>query len=83
MEQKIKDAVETLAAALSEDKSTGSYYYSWQANIAMAFYDEAIKEFSIEGEGVHMSAVELHAVANIAAKRFLDSLCHKPIPDIT
>jgi len=32
--------IEKLVNELRKDKSEGSYYYSWQANIAMAMYDE-------------------------------------------
>ena len=32
--------IEKLVEELKKDKSPGSYYYSWQANIAMAMYDE-------------------------------------------
>lgn len=32
--------IEKLIKELKKDKSEGSYYYGWQANIAMAMYDE-------------------------------------------
>lgn len=73
MDKKLKDAVDTLVAALSEDKSDGSYYYSWQANIAMAFKDEG-GLFTYN----NLTPELLHKIANDGAKRFLDILCHKP-----
>lgn len=70
MEQtnKIADAVKVIIDAMNEDKSEGSFYYSWQANIAMAFVDE------MDGYGLIEKSL-LHKVANDAAKRFLDLLC--------
>lgn len=80
MENKLKEAVETLCQALREDKTEGSYYYSWQANIAMAFWDEASHEQykgEVNGwEGAMLDKKELHIIANNAAKRFLDSLIY-------
>lgn len=55
-------AIKHIAAALKEDFS---YYYSWQANIAMAFQDEFRKECLHKG---------LHEISNNAAKRFLELL---------
>ena len=37
MDNKLKEAVSVLVEALRSDPE---YYYSWQANIAMAFQDE-------------------------------------------
>ena len=55
-------AIPILSAALKEDKSQGSYYYAWQSNIACAIMDT-------------MPDVEnIHELANVAAKRFLDNL---------
>jgi hypothetical protein len=70
----IPNAVGALIKALSEDKKEGSYYYSWQANIAMAFKDEW------DGEQFQQSdqdGAAVHRLANQAAKNFLDMLCHK------
>jgi hypothetical protein len=71
----LQKAVEILIAELAKDKSEGSYYYSWQANIAMAFQDEfnryaASKE--IEGTAMNFN---IHQISNTAAKNFLDLLC--------
>lgn len=59
----VKTAVETLRTALLEDDG---YYYSWQANIAMAFKDECFRQ-GLEHE-------KLHEIANQAAKDFLGNL---------
>lgn len=78
MTTELKNAVDTLCNALSEDKSEGSYYYSWQANIAMAFKDEFdryAKDKEIEGSAQNFNVRE---IANNAAKNFLDLLIHKP-----
>lgn len=57
------EAVDTLIESLKRDKG---YYISWQANIAMAFYDEC----SINGHGFP----DLHKTCNDAANRFLQLL---------
>ena len=62
---KIKKAVETLCKALREDKG---YYISWEANIAMAFQDEAYRQKSRD------SRKKLHEISNQAAKNFLNLL---------
>ena len=72
---KLKEAIEVLIDALKEDKSEGSYYYSWQANIAMSFVDEFNRN-----PGEYTSNVEyplLLEIANQAAKNFLDLLIKK------
>jgi N-acyl-D-aspartate/D-glutamate deacylase len=60
------------AKEMRKDKSEGSYYYSWQANIAMAFFDQ----FMNDHEGA-LTTRQLHEVSNKAAKRFLDQLLIK------
>ena len=53
---------------MRSDKSEGSLYYAWQANIAMAFkdtYEEAEDK------------TDIHKIANDAAKRFLGILLIK------
>lgn len=59
-EDEIKDAIDVLRKHLSESKEQGSYYYSWQSNIAMSIKD------NICGA--------THEDANKAAKAFLDLL---------
>jgi len=78
---KVSRAVKRLTKALLEDKG---FYYSYQANIAMAFYDELIKNKEIinyyskknytqNENDLHLT---LHEITNNAAKRFLDSWCY-------
>jgi hypothetical protein len=56
---------------LRKDQSEGSYYHAWQANIAMAFYDE-MKDYC---EKNHIALyVDLHKISNDAAKNFLNLL---------
>jgi len=68
----IKESMEVIIDAMLEDKEEGSYYYSWQANIAMAFKDE-YERFNpnMQDGNKHI----LHMIANNAAKNFLDTLC--------
>jgi hypothetical protein len=68
IESNVPNAIKALVKALKED---GSYYYSWQANIAMAFYDEWKRN---DKEG-YCKDQHLHVVANKAAMNFLDLLC--------
>ena len=66
-------AIKVIQDAMAEDKSEGSYYYSWQANIAMAFQDEyaRMKErHRIMGQGIFDP--NIHEISNTAAKNFLD-----------
>jgi uncharacterized protein YukE len=67
----LSTAVSALISGLSEDKSEGSYYYSWQANIAMAFKDEYERFNPNMRDG---NREILHRIANNAAKNFLDLL---------
>jgi len=53
--------IEKLVNELRKDQSEGSVYYSWQANIAMAMYDE------LDGKATQEEC-------NNAAKRFLQLL---------
>lgn len=59
--------IEKLIKALKEDEG---YYYCWQANIAMAFYDEYRRVFP-KDEDTHNTILE---VSNDAAKHFLNML---------
>lgn len=60
----LSEAIVALVSALKEDPG---YYYSWQANIAMAFKDECARYGA--------SHEKLHEIANDAAKYFLRNLC--------
>jgi len=58
--------IKKLQKTLREDKN---YYYSWQANIAMAFVD------NMRWSGKRSpSYKDLHKIANDSAKYFLDLL---------
>ena len=69
----LPNAIKVLQKHLRKDKSEGSYYYSWQANIAMAFYDEMSRYYPKQNADYILSN-ELHEIANQAAKNFLDNL---------
>lgn len=69
----ISEAIKTITNALKEDKSEGSYYYSWQANIAMAFKDEF--ENRMGEQDTCVGKQTLHIISNEGAKNFLDLLC--------
>ena len=62
----IKKEIDVLRKVLKKDKD---YYFGWQSNIAMAFYDEAKRN------KVKISSVKLHEISNNAAKNFLTLLC--------
>ena len=57
--------IEKLIEELKKDKSNCSYYYSWQANIAVAMQD-AYSDAE--------DKTDIHAISNEGAKRFLDLL---------
>jgi hypothetical protein len=89
MKTKLKKAVEILCEELSKDKSEGSYYYSWQANIAMAFQDEwnrsKVGKFMNDNEPEWLKDIVpdreehrfVHKISNEAAKNFLNLLIQK------
>lgn len=70
----VEKAVERITAEMIKDKSEGSYYHSWQCNIAMAFRDE----WERHDTSKYVKSEHLHMVANNAAKNFLDLLCSQP-----
>lgn len=57
---------------MRKDKSEGSLYYAWQANIAMVFYDEWHR--AAEERDYDTAKLDIHAMSNRAAKNFLDNL---------
>lgn len=63
---KLSKAVKVLKKSLKEDSE---YYYGWQANIAMSFYDEFMKL-----DRKLITKKNLHTVSNDAAMRFLNNL---------
>src|ERR1035437_2751362 len=74
----IARAVHVLTTALQEDPD---YRRSWQANIAMAFFDEVRRDLIFTNEGSDMSKVtldRLHGISNRAAEHFLAQICMDP-----
>lgn len=74
----LKESIDKLITALLDDPD---YYYSWQANIAMAFKDEydTVKErHRIMSPSFQPLDINIHEVANNADKRFLDLLTYIP-----
>lgn len=85
MDKDLSKEIRTICEELNKDKSEGSYYYSWQANIAMAFYDEVRRQTSPKGKVYNMyddtfGDGALHEAANNAAKNFLDLLISQSEP---
>ena len=70
----IQEAVKTLTTAFENDPD---FRYAYQANIAMAFVDEARWHQERTGKK-HLSRQEIHTIANVAADRFLTMLAAKP-----
>jgi len=68
----VADAIARIRLELEKDKAPGSYYYAWQANIAMCFYD-AYKTYCNDGQMSGMAYI--HEIANKAAINFLTILC--------
>lgn len=79
MSKKLEKAINVLCEELAKDKSEGSYYYSWQANIAMAFQDEFWRNFEEKDEELFLKIESsfIHTISNQAAKNFLDLLIKK------
>lgn len=67
MRNEVKEAVQTLTKALSEDKEL---FYAWQANIAMQFKDE----YNSEKDKGHINNHDIHRIANNAAIKFINLL---------
>ena len=65
---RLKKAIKILIKNLEKDKE---YYYSWQSNIAMAFYDEYRKR---KKRNKYVNIKELHKISNEAAINFLNLL---------
>ncbi len=58
----LKEAATMVADEMAKDKEPGSYYFSWQSNIAMSIKDEC------SDRGIELD----HETVNACAKRFLD-----------
>ncbi len=61
--------IDELVKELRIDKEEGSFYYTWQSNIAMAFLDEYRRN-----EKKYKNHKDIHHIANEAAKNFLNLL---------
>lgn len=72
----LKEAIEVLCNALREDKSEGSYYYSWQANIAMSILDEYNRQ-SKDMDYEEKRSLDMYKICNEGAKNFLNLLISK------
>ena len=66
-----EQAIQQLTKALKEDDG---YWISWQANIAMSFYDEVRKEKYKD------PSTQFHEISNQAATNFLNNLCYQTQP---
>lgn len=66
----LKEEMDVLTKALIEDEA---YRRGWQANIAMAFYDEWQR--SVNDGGLPATHDQIHKIANKAATYFLSLLC--------
>ena len=62
----ISEAVKVLTDAIRNDKEL---YYSYQANIAMSFWDVYIHNTQTKYKNKKR---DIHEIANTAAKKFLD-----------
>jgi hypothetical protein len=67
----VQNAVTELAQALKSDEA---FFYAYQSNIAMAFYDEARRH------DIHISHEKLHEIANNGAKNFLQLFVGQAVP---
>ncbi len=66
----IKKEMDVLRQALNTDEG---YRFSWQSNIAMAFFDE------VKRSNVKISTSKLREVGNNAAINFLKLLCAETV----
>lgn len=69
-ELSIADSMEVITKEFNKDQSEGSYYHSWQTNMAVTFQDE----FNATVTKNKISQNILHGISNRAAIRFLDML---------
>lgn len=70
----IKEAIEIICKELRTDKG---YYDSWQANIAMAFFDEYRKQADACPTILDTGTLDFHQISNDAAHNFLKLLTMK------
>lgn len=67
LENNVPLAIKILKKAMNDE----GYYIAWQANIAMACYDEIMSHDILSDE---VSNKDVHEIANNAAKNFLNLL---------
>lgn len=67
----LPEAIKVLTETLKNDPE---YYYTWQANIAMAFNDEFWSNINSHMDLDLMDNNSLHNIANKSAIRFLSQL---------
>lgn len=79
IENDIPNAIKVLSNVMI-DKSEGSYYHSWQANIAMTFKDEWSRKAE-ERNYIDLGKLDIHQIANDAAKNFLNLFLSLPFND--
>ena len=73
----IEQALNRLRQELQKDNGPYSYFYAWQSNIAMSFYDSYVRQFNtLQGNRHHLKRIA--DIANDAAKSFLELLCNQP-----
>lgn len=70
----LQDAINRLRQELQKGKEPGSYYYGWQSNIAMCFYDSYANCFPGDSKDARVMS-HIHKIANEAAQNFLNILC--------
>lgn len=68
---KISKAVNVLTNAIKNDES---FYFSYQANIAIQFQDAAAN-YKRKNQKAHLSVKDIHKISNDAAKAFLNLWC--------
>lgn len=73
----ISEAIKVLTESLKKDEG---YFYSWKANIAMAFKDEWSRQAS--ASGLPCTPEHIHEIANKSANNFLKQLCKEVENDI-
>ena len=71
----VEQAINRLRQELQKDNGPYSYFYTWQSNIAMAFYDTFME---VQDGATEEECGALAMISNIAAAKFLNTLCSQP-----
>lgn len=72
----VEQAVDRIRLELQKDKEPGSYFHTWQCNIAMCFFDEIRHKYAFDTGSIDpILNHNLHMYSNNAAARFLEILC--------